>query len=56
MADVAYTGCNVLTSALAMDKFPCKAMLRQGIPVLPSTVVLKKDFQKNIQAVEDLIF
>ncbi|MBP9839059.1 MAG: D-alanine--D-alanine ligase, partial [Proteobacteria bacterium] len=53
MADVAYTGCNVLTSALAMDKFACKAMLQeQGIPVLPSTVVLKKDFQKNIQAVK----
>lgn len=36
LADVAYTGCSVLSSALSMHKAHCKRLVRDaGIPVLP---------------------
>ncbi len=56
MADVAYTGCGVLASALAMNKYLCKlAVHAQGIPVLPGIVVKKAAAQKNLAEVRSRI-
>lgn len=52
MADVVYTGCNVLASSIAMNKYLCKSILnRHGIPVLPAVVVKKHSTQKNLEKV-----
>lgn len=52
MADVVYTGCNVLASSIAMNKYLCKSVLnRHGIPVLPAVVVRKSSTQKNLEKV-----
>jgi D-alanine-D-alanine ligase len=49
MADATYTGCGVYSSAVAMDKFGCKAILRdQGIKVLPGALIERGDARKNI--------
>ncbi len=43
LADVAYTGSDVLSSAMSMSKYHCKKFLEShGIPVLPS-VLLSRD-------------
>ena len=56
LADVAYTGCGVLASALAMNKYLCKlAVHAQGIPVLPGIVVKKGAAQKNLADVRGKI-
>jgi D-alanine-D-alanine ligase len=50
LADLPYTGCGVVASALAMDKYHCKMLFKaHGIPVLPAVTVHKK------MAAEDLI-
>jgi len=55
-ADVAYTGCGVLASSLAMNKYLCKlAVHAQGIPVLPGIVVKKSAAQKNLPEVRSKI-
>lgn len=42
LADVAYTGSDVVSSAMSMSKYHCKKFLEShGIPVLPSVVVDK---------------
>lgn len=56
MADFAYTGCDVTASAIAMNKFHCKAILSsQGIPVLPSVVVTKEAAQRNFSKARDSV-
>jgi D-alanine-D-alanine ligase len=56
MADVPYTGCGVLASAVAMDKAQCKSVLaNHGIPTLPSLLVDKKELQSNLAALRSRI-
>ncbi|HBE35280.1 MAG TPA: D-alanine--D-alanine ligase [Cyanobacteria bacterium UBA11369] len=56
MADVAYTGCGVLSAALGMNKYQCKTHLSaNGIPVLPATVVHRDEGRKSLTAVRDRI-
>lgn len=51
LADVAYTGCDVLASAVAMNKYLCKSVLSaHGIPVLPSIVLQKEELRAGIAA------
>ncbi len=52
LADVAYTGCNVLASAVAMNKYLCKSLLHShGIPVLPALVVNRTEVQRDLKGV-----
>lgn len=56
MADVAYTGCGVLSAALGMNKYQCKTHLAaHGIPVLPATVVHRDEARKSLTLVRDRI-
>ena len=56
MADVAYTGCGVLSAALGMNKYQCKTHLAaHGIPVLPATVVHRDEARKSLTEVRDRI-
>ncbi|GET38004.1 D-alanine--D-alanine ligase family protein [Microseira wollei] len=56
MADVAYTGCGVLSAALGMNKYQCKTHLAaHGIPVLPATVVHRDEGRKSLTAVRERI-
>lgn len=48
LADVAYTGCDVVSAAVGMSKYHCKKYLEShNIPVLPGTVVSKYDIVSN---------
>lgn len=52
LADVPYTGSNVVASALTMNKYACKMFLKeQGIPVLPALLIPRKVAQRDIQRV-----
>ncbi|MCB0325437.1 MAG: hypothetical protein KDD69_17765, partial [Bdellovibrionales bacterium] len=56
MADVAYTGAGVLASAVAMNKYLCKAVAQaHGVPVLPGVIVRKEEAQRSLAAVRDRI-
>lgn len=56
LADVIYTGCNVGASAIAMNKFHCKAILSaQGVPVLPGIIVEKAQAQRGLADVRATI-
>lgn len=49
MADAAYAGSDVLASAVAMDKSIAKYVAAQnGIPVLPSVLISKNEFQTSV--------
>jgi D-alanine-D-alanine ligase len=49
MADVAYTGCDVVSSAVGMSKYHCKKFLEShGIPVLPSVVLNKEQLGSSM--------
>lgn len=51
MADVAYTGCGVLSSALSMSKIHCKKLLESyNIPVLPSAIVQREQIEAQFGA------
>lgn len=57
MADVCYTGCGVLASSVAMNKYTCKSTLfAHGIPVLPATVVSKRYAKRDIAAAREQIY
>lgn len=57
LADVAYCGCGVLSSAACMNKYHCKSVLHaHGIPVLPAAVVQKEDARKDIARVKEQIY
>lgn len=48
-ADVAYTGSGVLSSAIGMNKWVCKNLLRaHGIPVLPAALVNREEARRNL--------
>ncbi len=52
MADVPYTGSNVVSSALTMNKYACKVFLKEhGVPVLPAQLIARSDAQKDINGV-----
>lgn len=52
LADVTYTGSNVVSSALSMNKYMCKSILREhGIPVLPALLIHREDAQRNIAGI-----
>jgi D-alanine-D-alanine ligase len=52
LAGAAYTGCEVLPAAVAMNKFVCKGFLSShGIPVLPSTVVSRREAAADMGSV-----
>lgn len=56
MAGLPYTGCDVLASAVAMNKSVCKALLKNaGIPVLPSVVVRREAALENLATVRETI-
>lgn len=57
LADIAYTGCGVLSSAVAMNKFHCKAFLREkGIPSLPAVTVSHEELLRDgLEVVEQKI-
>ncbi len=53
---IPYAGCDVLSSAVGMDKYVMKTVFADsGIPVLSATVVNVKQFTKKHDAVLDLI-
>ena len=48
MLGVPYAGCDVTASALGMDKFHMKAVLREaGLPVLPALAFSGKDYARD---------
>jgi D-alanine-D-alanine ligase len=52
LADIPYTGCGVVSSAMAMHKHYCKVLLHSlGIPVLPGICVRKREAQKQFSEV-----
>lgn len=56
MADAAYTGCDVMSSALAMNKYICKVFLQShGIPSLPSTVIRRQEAIDDLKSVQEKI-
>jgi D-alanine-D-alanine ligase len=56
MADVAYTGSNVLASSMAMSKYACKLFLQaHGIPVLPAALVQKDEVVSGLAEVRQRI-
>lgn len=57
LADLPYTGCNVLSTALAMNKSLCKTVLsKYGIPVLPWAMAHKRDTFEDIAEERKRIF
>ncbi len=49
LADVPYTGCNLVSSAVAMNKYLCKMFLKaHDIPVLPSVLLEKSASMKDL--------
>jgi len=51
MADIPYTGCGVLTSAVTMNKSCCKAVLaNSNIPVLPWVVIKREESRQSLGA------
>lgn len=57
MLGVPYAGCDVMSSALGMDKFHMKSVLQQaGLPVLPAQIFGGKEYAQNsdgvIQSIE----
>jgi len=56
LADLPYTGCGVTASAMAMDKYKCKAFFKTwGIPVLPSLAVSKQLAKENLHRIKELL-
>lgn len=54
MLGVPYTGCDILSSALGMDKFAMKAVLKQaGLPVLDAAAYTGRQFALEESAVLD---
>lgn len=56
LANAAYTGCDVTSSAVAMNKYICKMFLKaHDIPVLPATLVHRKDAIHHLATVQQQI-
>ena len=53
---IPYAGCDVLSSAVGMDKYVMKTVFADnGIPVLPGTVINVKEFTKDQNAIAERI-
>jgi D-alanine-D-alanine ligase len=53
MANAAYTGCDVTSSAMAMNKYDCKIFLHgHSIPVLPSAIVSRASAISDLKNVQ----
>jgi len=49
MAEVPYTGCGVLSSAVGMSKHHCKKLLESnGVPVLPGILIEREEIEINL--------
>lgn len=56
LADLPYIGSGVLGSAVGMDKGTMKALFREaGLPVVPSLVVLRRDWEDDPAAIQSHI-
>ena len=56
LADMPYTGSNVVASAITMNKYTCKMFLKQhDVPVLPALLVSRDDARRNITGVVNSI-
>lgn len=56
LADVAYVGAGVVGSGVGMDKAVFKDVMRaQGIPIVPSMLILRGDVEKDLDAVIERI-
>lgn len=56
LADLPYTGCSVLSSAVCMNKAQSKMIARdQGIPVLPFTLAERSDARKDLAGLRERI-
>ena len=54
--NVPYVGCDVMSSAVGMDKYVMKAVLKDnGIPVLDCVTVTASEFARDADAVADII-
>jgi D-alanine-D-alanine ligase len=54
IADVPYVGCGVLAAAVGMDKGVMKAAFAAaGLPMVPYTLVLRRDFERDPEIVLD---
>lgn len=57
MANVAYVGSDVVSSALCMNKWLCKGLLRaHGIPVLPGAKVEREPWRHDPVAAREAVF
>lgn len=57
LADLPYTGCGVVASALSMDKYRCKMLFKaHGIPVLPAVTVTRKMALTDLKKTREYIF
>lgn len=53
---VPYTGCDVISSAIGMDKYVMKTVLQaNNIPVLPAIRVRAKEYEEDSKKIEDKI-
>lgn len=57
LADVPYTGSNVVASAVTMNKYVCKVFLnKHDVPVLPAQLIARADAQRDItKVVSDIL-
>lgn len=56
LADLPYTGCGVLSSSVAMNKFHSKSIvMAHGIPTLPSVLVCKSEVIENLSKTKEKI-
>ena len=56
LADMPYTGSNVVASAITMNKYTCKMYLKQhDVPVLPALLVARGDAQRDIRGTVDKV-
>jgi len=56
LADASYTGCGVMASAVAMDKYQCKLFLQaHGIPALPAIRVNRQEAIQDLAEVRSRI-
>lgn len=56
LASIPYSGSDLTSSAITMNKYLCKSILKEhGLPVLPGLLVSKKDAQSDLNKVIDTI-
>lgn len=56
LADLPYTGCGMMASAVAMNKYQCKVFLNaHGVPVLTSITIRRRDAIRDIAGVREQI-